>query len=166
MDYESIIYDKKSSIAKIVLNKPDTGNTLDSHLAKELYSASVDAASDNNIKVLILTANGKLFCGGGNLKFLLSKKEKETIEKKLNELGLEESLINLKGLTPGMLVTLGEKKIKTLTEFAELATDELVGSYDEKNGKRFKVDGYLEEFALTRSEADNLILSARSIVFK
>ena len=69
------------------------------------------------------------------------KKEKETIEKKLNELGLEESLINLKGLTPGMLVTLGEKKIKTLTEFAELATDELVGSYDEKNVKRFKVDG-------------------------
>ncbi len=94
------------------------------------------------------------------------KTEKETIEKKLNELGLEESLINLKGLTTGMLVTLGEKKIKTLKEFAELATDELVGSYDEKNGKRFKIDGYLEEFALSRSEADNLILSARDIIFK
>ena len=94
------------------------------------------------------------------------KKEKESIEKKLNELGLEDSLINLKGLTPGMLVTLGEKKIKTLKEFAELATDELVGSYDEKKGKRFKVEGYLEEFALTRNEADNLILNARSIVFK
>ena len=65
-----------------------------------------------------------------------------------------------------MLVTLGEKKIKTLQEFAELATDELVGSYDEKKGKRFKVEGYLEEFALTRNEADNLILNARSIVFK
>jgi len=94
------------------------------------------------------------------------KKEKETIEKKLNELGLEEKLINFKGLTPGMLVTLGEKKIKTLTDFAELSTDELVGSFDEKKGKRFKVDGYLEEFALTRNEAENLILSARNIVFK
>ena len=94
------------------------------------------------------------------------KKEKEIIAKKLNELGLEESLINLNGLTPGMLVTLGEKKIKTLVEFAELATDELIGSYDEKKGKRFKIEGYLEEFALTRAEADNLILSARDIAFK
>ena len=94
------------------------------------------------------------------------KKEKEIIAKKLNELGLEESLINLNGLTPGMLVTLGEKKIKTLVEFAELSTDELIGSYDEKKGKRFKIEGYLEEFALTRAEADNLILSARDIAFK
>ncbi len=94
------------------------------------------------------------------------KKEKEIIEKKLNELGIEESLINLNGLTPGMLVTLGEKKVKTLVEFAELSTDELIGSYDEKKGKRFKIEGYLEEFALTRVEADNLILSARDIAFK
>ena len=94
------------------------------------------------------------------------KKEKETIEKKLNELGLEEGLINFKGLTPGMLVTLGEKKIKTLKVFAELSTDELIGSFDEKKGKRFKIDGYLEEFALSKNEAENLILSARSIVFK
>ena len=94
------------------------------------------------------------------------KKEKEIIEKKLNELGIEDSLINLNGLTPGMLVTLGEKKVKTLVEFAELSTDELIGSYDEKKGKRFKIEGYLEEFALTRVEADNLILSARDIAFK
>ena len=65
-----------------------------------------------------------------------------------------------------MLVTLGEKKIKTLLEFAELSTDELVGSYDEKGGKRFKIEGYLEEFALTRAEADSLILDARNIAFK
>ncbi len=94
------------------------------------------------------------------------KKEKEIIEKKLNELGLEDLLINFKGLTPGMLVTLGEKKIKTLLEFAELSTDELIGSYDEKKGKRFKIEGYLEEFALTRDEADSLILNARNIAFK
>jgi len=65
-----------------------------------------------------------------------------------------------------MLVTLGEKKIKTLNDFAELSTDEIIGGFDEKNGKRFKIEGYLEEFALTRNEADNLILSAREIAFK
>ena len=65
-----------------------------------------------------------------------------------------------------MLLTLGEKKIRTLNDFAELSTDELVGGYDEKKGVRFKIDGYLEEFALTNSEAEDLIINARKIVFK
>ena len=94
------------------------------------------------------------------------KKEKEDIGKKLKELGVEDVLINFKGLTPGMLVTLGEKKIKTLKDFADLSTDELIGGYDEKQGKRFKIEGFLEEFALAKNEADDLIMSARNIVFK
>ena len=92
-------------------------------------------------------------------------KEKENMSKKLNELGLEDALINFKGVTPGMLVTLGEKKIKTLKDFAELSTDELIGGYDEKQGKRFKIDGYLEEFALSKKEAEDLIMNARNIIF-
>jgi N utilization substance protein A len=93
-------------------------------------------------------------------------KEKEDIGKKLKDLGVEEDLISHKGLTPGMLITLGEKKIKTLKDFAELSTDEVIGGYDEKKGVRFKIDGYLEEFALTKNETDELIISARNIVFK
>jgi len=93
-------------------------------------------------------------------------KEKEDIQKKLKDLGVSEDLINHKGLTPGMLLTLGAKKIKTLNDFAELSSDELVGGYDEKKGVRFKIDGYLEEFALTKNEADELIINARNIVFK
>ena len=65
-----------------------------------------------------------------------------------------------------MVVTLGEKKIKTLKDFAELSTDELIGGYDEIKGKRSKIDGYLEEFALTKNEAEDLIMSARNIIFK
>tara|TARA_Y100000590_G_scaffold360172_1_gene416324 strand:+ start:262 stop:1809 length:1548 start_codon:yes stop_codon:yes gene_type:complete len=94
------------------------------------------------------------------------KKEKEEINKRLKELGVEEALINHKGLTLGMLLTLGEKKIRTLNDFAELSSDELIGGYDEIKGKRFKIDGFLEEFALTRKEADDLVMNARNIVFK
>jgi N utilization substance protein A len=93
-------------------------------------------------------------------------KEKENIGKKLKDLGVEKDLINHKDLTPGMLLTLGEKKIKTLKDFAELSTDELIGVYDEKKGTRYKIEGYLEEFALTKNEADDLIINARNIVFK
>ena len=34
------------------------------------------------------------------------------------------------------------------------------------NGEKVKIKGYLEDFALTRQEADNLIMSARNIVYK
>ena len=94
------------------------------------------------------------------------KKEKKDIGKKLKDLGVDNNLINHKGLTPGMLLTLGAKKIKTLNDFAELSTDELIGGYDEKKGVKFKIDGYLEEFALTKNEADELIINARNIAFK
>ena len=65
-----------------------------------------------------------------------------------------------------IVVSSDNKKIKTLKDFAELSSDELIGGYDEKKGVRFKIDGYLEEFALTKNEADDLIINARNIVFK
>ena len=93
-------------------------------------------------------------------------KEKEEIIKKLKELGLEDSLMNLKGLTQGMLVILGQKNIKKLSDFADLSSDELIGGYDEIKGKKVRFAGYLEEFSLTKDEADQLIMAARDIVYK
>ncbi len=93
-------------------------------------------------------------------------KDQEEISKKVQELGLDKELINLKGLTPGMLVTLGEKKILTLNDFADLASDELTGGFDVVKGEKVKIKGYLEDFALSKQEADELIMSARSIAYK
>ncbi len=94
------------------------------------------------------------------------KKDQEEISKKIKELGLENDLINHEGLTPGMLVTLGEQKILTLNDFADLASDELTGGYDVVKGDRVKIKGYLEDFALSKNEADDLIMSARSKAYK
>ncbi len=94
------------------------------------------------------------------------KKDQEDISKRIKELGLSETLINLKGLTPGMLVTLGEQKILSLEEFADLASDELTGGYDVVKGSKIRIEGYLEDFALSKEEADELIMSARRIVYK
>ena len=93
-------------------------------------------------------------------------KEKEEIGKKLKELGVEDSLINLKGMTQGMLVMLGQRNIKKLSDFADLSSDELIGGFDEIKGKKIRIEGYLEEFSLSRDEADQLIMSAREIVYK
>ena len=65
-----------------------------------------------------------------------------------------------------MLVTLGEQKILTLNDFADLASDELTGSYDVVKGERIRVKGYLEDFALSKKESDDLIMSARDKAYK
>ena len=75
-------------------------------------------------------------------------------------------MISHEGLTPGMLVTLGEQKILTLNDFADLASDELTGGYDTIKGERIKIKGYLEDFALSKNEADQLIMSARDKIYK
>ena len=47
-----------------------------------------------------------------------------------------------------------------------IASDELTGGYDVVKGERVKIKGYLEDFALSKQEADSLIMSARDKVYK
>ena len=94
------------------------------------------------------------------------ERDQEEISKRIKDLGVENDLINHEGLTPGMLVTLGEQKILSLTDLADLASDELTGTYDIVKGERVKIRGYLEDFALSKQESDNLIMSARDKVYK
>ena len=94
------------------------------------------------------------------------QKDQEEIAKRIKDLGLDNDLINHEGLTPGMLVTLGEQKILTLNDFADFASDELTGAYDIVKGERVKIKGCLEDFALSKKEADDLIMSARDKIYK
>ena len=94
------------------------------------------------------------------------QKDQEEISNRIKDLGLESELINHKGLTPGMLLTLGEQKILKLSDFADLASDELTGSYDIVKGEKIKIKGFLEDFALSKNEADELIMSARNKIYK
>ena len=65
-----------------------------------------------------------------------------------------------------MLMTLGEKNILKLDDFADLASDELIGGFDIIKGERIKIKGYLEDFALSKKEADDLIMAARDKIYK
>ena len=94
------------------------------------------------------------------------QKDQEEIQQKIKDLGIQADLTDHKGLTPGMLLTLGEQKILSLNDFADLASDELIGGFDIIKGERIKIKGYLEDFALSRKEADDLIMTAREKIYK
>jgi N utilization substance protein A len=50
----------------------------------------------------------------------------EELDEKRRGMGVEDAVAETGGFTPGMLVTLGEKGIKTLDDLADLASDELI----------------------------------------
>ena len=116
--------------------------------------SKIDAIDEETAKELITRSKETL------------EKQKEAVALKLKELGVEDKLINLQGMTQGMLVILGQKNIKKLRDFADLSSDELIGGFDEIKGKKIRFDGYLEEFSLSRKEADDLIMAAREIAYK
>ena len=53
-----------------------------------------------------------------------------------------------------------------MSDFADLSSDELIGGFDEIKGKKIRIEGFLEEFSLSRKEADDLIMAAREIAYK
>ena len=70
-------------------------------------------------------------------------------------------MLQVPGVTLPMAVALGEGGVKTVEDLADLATDEIRGGYEVKNGERVKVPGVLESFNLAQEDAELLILQAR-----
>jgi N utilization substance protein A len=83
------------------------------------------------------------------------------LDAKRVELGVEDAVMAVPGVTGPIAVALGEGGVKTVEDLADLATDEIRGGYEVKNGERVKVPGVLESFNLPQAEAEMLILQAR-----
>jgi hypothetical protein len=90
----------------------------------------------------------------------LDKKAAELDAKRV-ELGVEDAVLDVPGVTLAMAVALGEGGVKTVEDLADLATDEIRGGYEVNNGERVKVLGVLESFNLAQDDAELLILQAR-----
>ena len=78
--------------------------------------------------------------------------------------GIEDDLLNFEGLNPQMLEVLVKDGIKSLKEFATCADWELAGGYTTIDGKRVRDEGLLEQFELSLSEAQQLIMKAREML--
>src|SRR5262245_17727847 len=77
------------------------------------------------------------------------------------ELGVEDALKEVPGVTTRMLVAFGENAIKTVGDLAGCATDDLAGWSDRKDGETTRHAGILVGQDLTREEAEAMIMQAR-----
>ena len=77
------------------------------------------------------------------------------------ELGVEDGLLEIEGVTLPMAVALGEGDVKSVENLADLVPDDLRGWFETKDGQRVRETGILEAFALEPADAEMLIMRAR-----
>ncbi len=88
-------------------------------------------------------------------------REEAELDTKRRELGVEDALKDVPGITSAMLVKLGESEIRTIEDLAGCATDDLFGWSERKESETIRHAGLLEEFGLSRDDAEALIMQAR-----
>ena len=80
------------------------------------------------------------------------QEQNEKMNSRRRELGVTDDLATLEGLTPAMLVALGENGVKSRDDLADLSSDELIN----------KNDGLLRGFPLSQQDANTIIMTARA----
>ena len=88
-------------------------------------------------------------------------RENEKLDAQRKEMGVGDDLAGMDGLTPAMLVRLGENDIKSLEDFAGCVTDDLTGWFETVERRRVRQEGILDGFDINAEEAENMIMAAR-----
>jgi enoyl-CoA hydratase len=68
--YQSILFNRRGRILEITLNRPDKLNATDAILHSELSRVFVDAASDPDSDIIVLTGAGRAFSAGGDIAWM------------------------------------------------------------------------------------------------
>ena len=96
MTFETVDYSLADSVATVTMNRPDALNALSAGMTRDLRTAFQQAVGDG-ARAILLTATGRAFCSGGDLREMKTLWEREgRIEAFLEEpLGELHNLIKL-----------------------------------------------------------------------
>lgn len=67
MEFKNIIYIVSSGVGTITLNTPDNLNALSGDMYDDILGALALCSQDPQVKTIVINANGKSFCGGGDI---------------------------------------------------------------------------------------------------
>ena len=69
MSYETITYKVATDrVGHLRLNRPNGANAVSELFSRELFDAMVEIEFDDSVRAVSVTAEGKVFCAGGDLK--------------------------------------------------------------------------------------------------
>ena len=96
MKYQKeLLIEIKDEIATLTLNRPKTHNAISMNMRKQLEEVFDSLNSNEKVRIVIITGNGKSFCAGVDLKERKEMTEKEVM--RLRERGpvIQSKIINL-----------------------------------------------------------------------
>ena len=67
MGYDTLLFERQGSVARVTLNRPDKLNALNLQLIEDLTAASAVIAADAGIRSVLLTGAGRAFSSGADL---------------------------------------------------------------------------------------------------
>lgn len=67
-EFNTVKYAQENAVAIVTIHRPDAMNSFNEELRKELLTACERAATDDSVRVLILTGEGRSFSAGADLK--------------------------------------------------------------------------------------------------
>lgn len=75
MSYDSLVFEVRDGVGLIRLNRPDDGNAITLETVNELLDVALLCDEDPEVRSVVLTGSGKMFCVGGDLKAFAAQGE-------------------------------------------------------------------------------------------
>lgn len=85
--YDNIKVSYEACIATITLNRPEKLNAFIGHMRRDLADALERAASDQQVRVVILTGAGRGFCAGADVAYMAELMQRQDVEEFTRLLG-------------------------------------------------------------------------------
>jgi 2-(1,2-epoxy-1,2-dihydrophenyl)acetyl-CoA isomerase len=85
--YDNIRVTVEKCIATIELNRPEKLNAFIGHMRRDLAEALEHAASDRNIRTVVVTGVGRGFCAGADVAYMAELMERQDVEEFTRLLG-------------------------------------------------------------------------------
>ena len=85
--YDNIKITSESCIATITLDRPEKLNAFIGHMRRDLAEALERAASDRNVRVVIITGAGRGFCAGADVAYMAHLMERQDVDEFTRLLG-------------------------------------------------------------------------------
>jgi 2-(1,2-epoxy-1,2-dihydrophenyl)acetyl-CoA isomerase len=68
MAYSTLRFALADGVARVTLNRPEAANSLNAEMARELAHVAIRCSEERSVRAVILTGEGRMFSGGGDLK--------------------------------------------------------------------------------------------------
>lgn len=131
---ETVEVTHSGRVAFVSLNRPESLNSLNLQMVKELNSALKEVSINPTIDIVVLKGNGRAFSSGGDIKMMLNKDDKTGFSELMNDVS---ELIPTLYFMPKLTISAINGAAAGIGMSIALATDYLIADSNSKLGMNF-----------------------------